>query len=186
MIGYPYSYGDRLTPEIARNSRKQAVSYSVLIPILWWHNLGFGEPIQSYCFRENSQPKTEISRVLEQKSPSMSDLNQAQPEQVRKGTQGSQIALKIPSGGSDNTSSPSSRPSKFGPGSKAKGAAKRDFARRQTRKKPTSGKSSGSIFAEGFFPKYRSRLNPPKFKPIGRLQEPLQGQNRPDRSKSQN
>ena len=34
MIGYPYSYGDRLTPEIARNNRKQAVSYSVLIPTI--------------------------------------------------------------------------------------------------------------------------------------------------------
>jgi len=31
MIGYPYSYGDRLTPEIARNNRNQAVLYSVLI-----------------------------------------------------------------------------------------------------------------------------------------------------------
>ena len=31
------------------------------------------------------------------------------------------------------------KPSKFSPGSKAKGAAKRDFARRQTGKKPTSG-----------------------------------------------
>jgi len=31
-IGYPYSYGDELTPKIAGNNRKQAVSYSVLIP----------------------------------------------------------------------------------------------------------------------------------------------------------
>ena len=46
----------------------------------------------------------------------MIDLNQAQPEQVRKGNQGSQIALKIPPGGD------SSQSSKFGPGSKAKGA----------------------------------------------------------------
>lgn len=43
--------------------------------------------------------ETEIFRVSEQNSPSMSDLNQEQPEQVRKNTQGSQIALKIPSGG---------------------------------------------------------------------------------------
>ena len=47
-IGYPYSYGDELTPKMAGNNRKQAVSYSVLIPSIWWHNLGFGEPIQSY------------------------------------------------------------------------------------------------------------------------------------------
>ena len=75
-LGYPYSYGDELTPKMAGNNRKQAVSYSVLIPSIWWHNLGFGEPIQSYCFGGNSQPKTEISRVLEQKSPSMRDFNQ--------------------------------------------------------------------------------------------------------------
>ena len=70
-----------------------------------------------------------------------------QPEQVLKGTQGAQIALKIPSGGD------SSQPSKFSAGSKAKGAAKTDFARRQTTNKPTIGKSSGTIFAEAFSPK---------------------------------
>ncbi len=49
-------------------------------------------------------------------------------------------------------------PSKFGPGSKAKGAAKRDFARRQTSNKLTSG----SLFAESFSPKplYESRPMP--------------------------
>ena len=78
----------------------------------------------------------------------IADLNQegsAQPEQVLKGTQ---TALKIPSGGD------SSRPSKFGPGSKAKGAAKRNW---QTGKKPT-----GSLFAESFSPKplYGSRPTP--------------------------
>jgi hypothetical protein len=60
------------------------------------------------------------------------------------------------------TSSPSSGPSKFGPGSKAKGAAKTNFARRQRRQtsnKPTSSKSSGSIFAEAFTvePKFPAR-----------------------------
>ena len=103
----------------------------------------------SNTFQSGGNSETEISRVSEQNSPSMSDLNQAQPEQVRKGTQGSQIALKIPSGGSDNTSSLSIQPSKFSAGSKSKGAAKRDFARRQTSNKPTS---SGTIFAEAFSP----------------------------------
>ena len=140
MIGYPYSYGDRLTPEIARNNRKQAVSYSVLIPTIWWHNLGFGEPIQSYSSGGNSQPKTEISRVLEQ--------------QVLKGTQGAQTALKIPSGGD------SSQPSKFGPGSKAKGAAARNIQRRRNSAGNTP--ASGSLFAESFSPKplYGSRPMP--------------------------
>lgn len=88
----------------------------------------------------------------------MRDFNQdnlegsvsVQPEQVLKGTQGASTALKIPSGGSDNNSSPSSQPSKAGPGARAKNAAKKDFARRQTSKKLTNKKSSGSIFAESF------------------------------------
>ena len=63
-IGYPYSYGDELTPKMAGNNRKQAVSYSVLIPSIRWHNLGFGEPIQAYSSSSN-QPKTVIVRVVE-------------------------------------------------------------------------------------------------------------------------
>jgi hypothetical protein len=58
-IGYPYLYGDDLTPKMAGNNRKQAVSYSVLIPSIWWHNLGFREPIQSYSPFSN-EPKTAI------------------------------------------------------------------------------------------------------------------------------
>jgi hypothetical protein len=64
LIGYPYSYGDDLTPKMAGNNRKQAVSYSVLIPSIWWHNLGFREPIQSYSPFSN-EPKTAIVRVVE-------------------------------------------------------------------------------------------------------------------------
>ena len=63
-IGYPYSYGGELTPKMAGNNRKQAVSYSVLIPSIWWHNLGFGEPIQVYSSSSN-QPKIAIVRVVE-------------------------------------------------------------------------------------------------------------------------
>jgi hypothetical protein len=98
---------------------------------------------------------------LEQKSPSIRDFNQ-EGSAYLKGTQDAQTALKIPSGGSDHTCSPSGRPSKFSAGSKAKGAAKRDFVRRQTSNKPTSGKSSESIFAEAFSPKllYGSRPTP--------------------------
>jgi len=49
--------------------------------------------------------------------------------------------------------------SKFTAGSKAKGAARTDFARRQTGKKPTSGRSGGSLFAEAFTvePKFAAR-----------------------------
>lgn len=49
---------------MARNNRKQAVSYSVLIPSIWWHNLGFGESIQSYSSFSN-EPKTVIVRGVE-------------------------------------------------------------------------------------------------------------------------
>jgi hypothetical protein len=55
----------------------------------------FGKSSNSNTFPNGGKSETEISRILEQKSPSISDLNQeAQPEQVRKGTQ---IALKISS-----------------------------------------------------------------------------------------
>ena len=62
----------------------------------------------------------------------------------------------IPRGGDNNQPG---KPNKFSPGSKAKGAAKRDFARRQTGKKPTSGRSGGSPFAQAFTvePKFPAR-----------------------------
>ncbi len=49
---------------MAGNNRKQAVAYSVLISSIWWHNLGFGEPIQYYssCLNES---KTSIVRIVE-------------------------------------------------------------------------------------------------------------------------
>jgi len=49
---------------MAGNNRKQAVSYSILIPTIWWHNLRFREPVQYYSTFSN-QPKTEIVRVVE-------------------------------------------------------------------------------------------------------------------------
>lgn len=63
-IGFPYTYGDQLTSKIACNNRKQAVSYSVLISSSWWHNLEFGEPIQSDSLFSN-EPKTGIVRIGE-------------------------------------------------------------------------------------------------------------------------
>lgn len=59
---------------------------------------------------------------------------------------GSQTTVKIPHGGDGN----SGQTSKFTAGSKAKAAARRDFARRQTGKKPTSKRSGGSSFADAF------------------------------------
>jgi hypothetical protein len=49
---------------MVHNNRKQVVLYSLLIPSIWWHNLGFGEPIQSYSPFSN-EPKTRILRVVE-------------------------------------------------------------------------------------------------------------------------
>lgn len=92
----------------------------------------------------------------------MRDLNQegsTQPEQVRKDIQGSQIAFQIHPRDSKNLLIPSSRPIKSGPGAKAKGDTKRDFGRRQTSNKPTSGKSSGSIFAESLSMDHSLRRN---------------------------
>ena len=97
----------------------------------------------------NSKPK--VSRVLEKESFRHQE-GSAQPEQVMKG---SQTTLKISYGGDGN----SSQPSKFTAGSKAKSAARRYFARRQTGKKPTSGLWGGSLFAQAFTvkPKFTAR-----------------------------
>ena len=95
----------------------------------------------------------------------IADLNQddsTQSELVPKGGQrtiispSGKIIMIIPRGG-DNTQP--GKPSKFSPGSKAKSAAKRDFARRQTGKKATIGRSGVSPFAQAFTvePKFPAR-----------------------------
>ena len=142
--------------------RKRKLAAAAILSL----DLLFGGPqldsSNSKTFQSGGNSKTEISRVLEQKSPSMKDFNQkgsVQPEQVLKGTQGAQTALKISSGGSDNTSSPSSQPSKFNAGSKARGAARRDFARRQAGKNSPSRQSGGGFVADAFTvePKFPAR-----------------------------
>ena len=64
MVGYPYSYVNELTPDMASKNRKQAVSSSVFISSIWWHNLGFREPIQ-FNYQFSNEPKTAIVRVVE-------------------------------------------------------------------------------------------------------------------------
>jgi hypothetical protein len=95
-----------------------------LIPSIWWHNLGFGEPIQAYSSSSN-HPKTAIIRVVE--TSRVNSIN-------RGGDLG-----------------------KSGPGPRAKAdarrnaqAAKRDFARRQAGKPPTSRQSGGGFFTDAF------------------------------------
>ncbi len=133
--------------------RKRKLAASAILSL----RLLFGGPqlasSNSKTFQSGGNSKTEISRTLDQESSMIAEFNQdgsTQPELV---LEGSQITLGLPRGGD------SSRPSKFGPGSKAKGSAKRDFARRQTGKKPTSGRSGGSPFVEAFTvePKFPAR-----------------------------
>lgn len=83
-------------------------------------------------------------KILENESFGYQE-DSAQAEQIMKA---SDIILKIPYAGEGN----SSPPSKFTTGSKAKGAAKKNFSRPQTvtNTKPTSGRSGGSLFAEAF------------------------------------
>ena len=114
----------------------------------------------SNTFQSGGNSKTEISRTLDQESSMIADLNQEQPEQVLKGTQ---TALKIPSGGD------SSRPSKFGPGSKARGAARRDFARRQAGKNSPSRQSGGGFVADAFTVKPQYPARPGRLEPFGKI-----------------
>jgi len=69
-----------------------------------------------------------------------------------------------------NDRSTSGELGKFGPGSKARGRAKGN--------PPSAKGKSGGIFVNGFI------SNPHRYRPTGKIQEPLQAQNRPDRSKS--
>ena len=102
--------------------RKLFASALLILRILFGGMQSSSASSNSTNFQDGVNSKTEISRVLEKESFRHQE-GSAQPEQVMKG---SQTTLKIPHGGDGN----SSQPSKFTAGSKAKGAARRDFARR--------------------------------------------------------
>ena len=101
--------------------------------------------------------KAAISRTFFSGEWSMiADLNQddsTQSELVPKGgylaiiSPSKKIISIIPRGGDNNQPG---KPSKFSSGSKAKGAAKRDFARRQAGKTLTSRQSGEGFFADAF------------------------------------
>ena len=131
--------------------RKLFASALLILRILFNGMQSSSTSSNSTNFQDGVNSKTEISRVLE-KELFRHQEGSAQPEQVMKG---SQTALKIPYGGDDD----SSQPSKFSARSKAKDAARKDFARWQTGKKPISGRSGGSPFAEAFTvePKFPAR-----------------------------
>ena len=100
--------------------------------------------------------KAPISRTFSRESSMIADLNQDDSTQSELVPKGGQLTIGIPRGGDNNQPG---KPSKFSPGSKAKGAAKRDFARRQAGKTPTSRQSGGGFFADAFTvePKFPAR-----------------------------
>jgi hypothetical protein len=49
-IGYPFSYGDELTPQMARNNKKSFYVDSIFTYIIWMRILGFvKETPSTYC-----------------------------------------------------------------------------------------------------------------------------------------
>jgi hypothetical protein len=115
------------------------------------------------------------SRTLHRESSMIANLNQddsIQSELVPKGVQriiitpSGKIFSIIPRGGENNQPS---KPSKFGPCSKARGAAKRDFARRQAGKNPTSRQSGGGLFIDAFPVKPQYPARPGGLEPFGKV-----------------
>jgi hypothetical protein len=123
-------------------------------------------------FQDGVNSKTEISRTLDRESSMIANLNQEDSTQSELVPEGGQLTLNTPCGqilfvlprGGD-----SSQPGKFGPGSKAKGAAKIDFARRQAGKTPTSRQSGRGLFADAFTVKPQFSARPGGLEPFGRV-----------------
>ena len=67
-LGYPLSYGDELTPEMARKKRKSVYVYSVFTYSIWIEILGFGKQTQS-PYPNQYIPKTEIVRLVQSRYP---------------------------------------------------------------------------------------------------------------------
>lgn len=89
----------------------------------------------------------------------IADLNQNDSTQSEIVSKGGQLTIITPSGkiisisprgGDNNLSGTDKTNSKFGAGSKARGAAKGNFGRRQVGKSSSSKQSSGGIFADAF------------------------------------
>lgn len=181
------SKGNQNKIKLCGRKRKLFASTMLIICLL------FGGP-QSASASSNSKnvqdgvgSKAPISRTFSRDSSIIADLNQDDCSQSESVPEGTQLIIRTPSGytisiiprGGENNQP--SNPSKFGPGSKAKGAARRDFARRQTGKKSTSGRSAGSLFAEAFpvEPKFPAR--PGRLELFGRVPSEEQIQPKPGR-----
>ena len=124
--------------------RKLAASAILSLRLLFGGLQSASASFNSKTFQSGGNSKTEISRTLDQESSMLASLNQddsTQSELVQRIiiiTPSGEIIGSIPRGGDINEPG---KPSKLGPGSKARGAAKRDFARRQAGKNPTSKQS---------------------------------------------
>jgi hypothetical protein len=145
--------------------RKRKLAASAILSL----RLLFGEPqlasSNSKTFQSGGNSKTEISRTLGQESSMIANLNQDDSIQHNQNSfrkafsvlfPSGEIIGSIPRGGDINEPG---KPSKFGPGSKARGAARRDFARRQAGKNSPSRQSGGGLFADAFTvePKFPAR-----------------------------
>lgn len=119
--------------------------------------------------------KAAISRTFYRESSMIADLNQDDCPQSELVPEGAQRIIRTPSGYIISSSQREGendlpgKPSKFGPGSKTKGAAKRDFARRQAGKNPTSRQSGGGFFADTFTVRPRYPGRPGRLEPFVRI-----------------
>lgn len=146
--------------------RKLFASIMLILRLLFGGSQYASTSSNSKNVQDGVSSKPAIDRTFSRESLMIAGLNQddsTQSELALKGGQrtiispSGKIISTIPRGGENNQPG---KPSKFSPGSKAKGAAKKDFARRQAGKNPTSRQSSGSFFANAFTieSKFPSRL----------------------------
>ena len=158
--------------EILRGRKRKLIASAMLTLRLLFSGLqSASSSSNSNTFQSGGNSKTEISRTLGQESSMIADFNQddsTQSELVQRiiVTPFGKIMGMIPRGGDINEPG---KPSKFGPGSKARGAAKRDFALRQAVKKPTNRQSGGDLFADAFTVKPQYPARPGGLKPFGRV-----------------
>lgn len=127
----------------------------------------FGELKSASASSNSKKFQDEVnSRTLHRESSMIANLNQddsTESELIPEGIQriiitpSGKIISIIPRGGKNNQPG---KPSKFGPGSKARSAAKRDFARRQ---------AGGGLFADAFPVKPQYPARPGGLEPFGKV-----------------
>jgi hypothetical protein len=155
--------------------RKIFISVMLIFRLLFGGTQAASASSNSKKVQDEVGSKAGISRTLSRESSMIANLNQDDCPQSELVPEGAQRIIRTPSGyiissiprGGENDLP--GKPSKFGPGSKAKGAAKRDFARRQAGKNPTSRQSGGGFFADAFPVRPRYPGRPGGLEPFGRV-----------------